>query len=275
MKIKHRVSAKIQAVIDEPHQNWGEKEAALQAEFGLLIHDDFINALLIERLSEIRDYKDDKSEFVGKDIILARGPTFAVSLRLASESKKTDLASNSDIFFIAALDQPLTYRRFLLDDAVDLNIFTPDIQLAEQPVEVAPPMSVVKFSDPKVLFEIEVSHPTKIIRLVINRPRLMRASLLWSFSRQTLRPLGVSANEFKDTAMVHACEVLTEFDDDSSLAPLQELATSASAHFVRWAAIKSLASIDADKALEIVQHAKFDSHPHIRSAAISAEQQLS
>ncbi|MET0320311.1 MAG: HEAT repeat domain-containing protein [Duganella sp.] len=275
MKLKTQLSEKIQRLIDENRSDWPATVLAVQAEFSGLVRDSAtVKALLLERLTEVKEYKDDKSELVGNDIILVRGEGFAISLRYAESTVNSNLATNSDVFFIAALDRPLKYRCFTPVQRFDLNVFDPEVQLIEQLPDEAPAMSVVKFDDAQTLFEILVDQPSKIMRLVLSKPPTLQTTQLWSFSRQTLRPLGMSASHYRDTAAVHVCEALAEISSDTSVAPLTQLAAAAPSHFVRWAAIKALANIDADLALPVIVSAQADIHPHVRSAALAAEQQL-
>jgi hypothetical protein len=71
-------------------------------------------------------------------------------------------------------------------------------------------------------------------------------------------------------AMILAHEERLSFDDVEKCLITMERYCSDSLHFIRWAAIQSLASVDLMRAKKHILKATNDPHPHVRRAAISA-----
>lgn len=247
----------------------------LLTEFSALVHDSSTIRSLIALKLENLGRGNERQDLSSKDVILVRGDRFAISIRVASSSEQGPLGTSQDLMFVATLnDQPLQWRTFSPSSPFDLNVFTPDIQLVESELQSLPPQQIAVFDKPSTLFEIVVNSQTHLIRLVVTPPYEKRSTQDWTFSRSSLKPLGTSASHFRDTSLTLAAAVVGEMGDDSSVAALHVTAENNAAHFVRWAAIKAIAVIDADQAIEAAMRAITDDHPHVREAAAIVLQQL-
>jgi hypothetical protein len=88
----------------------------------------------------------------------------------------------------------------------------------------------------------------------------------WVYEHDSLLPIRLFPGEVGLTRIEYALQVTAHMGDRESLPTLRALA-SHSAHFIRWTAIRCAAQVDLKTGLELLEHARTDSHPQVRAAA--------
>lgn len=98
-------------------------------------------------------------------------------------------------------------------------------------------------------------------------------SLEWHYDYNTLNPLYCSAGRTISSTMQHAITVLVKMGSVRA-APEIALAYNSADHFVRWSAVRAVLALDDHLGRELLERAKSDAHPHVRSAAAKTENLL-
>ncbi len=153
-------------------------------------------------------------------------------------------------------------RRYKIDGAIDLEVFTPGVglQLVDER-EYDGGLVEERLAD-KMVYEYSSDEDFMMLRLAY-RPF---ADQCWHFDRSTLASKFPSAGLMDQSALVNTAKVLGALGDPGALPHLLELAAHPS-HFVRWAAIQAVGRLDRGAAIELLNRSVEDSHPHIRSMA--------
>jgi HEAT repeat protein len=85
-----------------------------------------------------------------------------------------------------------------------------------------------------------------------------------------LRALSASVDASR---LEYTVRLLGELGDPASVPRLLDL-TRHRLHFVRWAAVRAVLSIEPGRAVEVLTAAAADRHPHVRRAAERSLQQI-
>jgi len=205
-------------------------------------------------------------------VTLVNGPLYALDLRYGFEMRGEDmlpsgragalLARSSDVVIANIGPERLPYTRYVVRDAPDFSCFHPNATLERSGDELLRPGEALIVRGGSEIVSLRHVAGARFLSLCA----APRWAIDWVFDRETLRPMAQSVAHVDDSQLITCLEVAAWLKSDMLLESVATL-TSHSAHFVRWKAIQSLASLDNETAVRCVHAAATDGHPAIRAAA--------
>jgi hypothetical protein len=103
-----------------------------------------------------------------------------------------------------------------------------------------------------------------VIFVILSTVPLLR--MRWCYDPHTLAPVRSEISDLMTSRIEFACSALGQMADPSSI-PAMKMVLDHPAHFIRWAAIKSILLIDHREGIPLLINALEDPHPHVRNAA--------
>ena len=91
----------------------------------------------------------------------------------------------------------------------------------------------------------------------------------WAFDRKTRRPVGLSPIHSIESNLTTLLSLLAVCGNERTVEITQELLTH-ERHFLRWAAAKTIASLDGSAGVQAALRLADDAHPEVRAAARAA-----
>ena len=92
------------------------------------------------------------------------------------------------------------------------------------------------------------------------------APIRWEYDLATLSPVKAIAGYPTSSRLEYTAKLLAEVGDKTSIQPLKSLMQHED-HFVRWAAVRAIVSLDYAEGVASLHDALQDPHPHVRNAA--------
>ncbi len=100
-----------------------------------------------------------------------------------------------------------------------------------------------------------------------------QGNVVWTFDAETLRARAAVAADKEAAKLEYLAWTLVELGDPASVPAIEEVFAHP-AHFVRWTAVRTAMELDADRGAALLARAADDPHPHVRTAARRARDQL-
>lgn len=158
--------------------------------------------------------------------------------------------------------QPLTCVRYRLPPWHDRDVLNVADELVYDRTCSIEPGRYVALRGEQDVLDFLSDAPTILVRLFSPAHDVLHHC----YDRLTRRPWMVQAGDPASTQLVCLINALAHFADPTSLCAFEAVSRHPH-HFVRWAAIRAMATISRERALSLVCEALTDDHPDIRSAA--------
>lgn len=196
------------------------------------------------------------------EIVLSQGDQFFISIASYDESAGVLHTHPVRGVFHVLQGRPFFIHRFRLPDDWNASDPCPNSKLvALGSQQVGPGGSVLIDGTREVLW---FRYEAKVVVAKYIVP--IEAVQTWAFDPTGLGLLDAESADSKMDALIHAMDLLRAMQSPSSLDSLATLSEHR-AHFVRWAAIKTVASISKSRGLDLLKPALDDPHRLVRSAA--------
>lgn len=245
---------------DQPQLFWQQAEAF--AKFAQ-------SAFVAERLnSELRALADDPfytGAWSTNQLTLYRSPQLDVAISLFTASKKF-LHTRAYYALYAPVGQaPLRANVYRLPAAYQNEIFDPSLRLESAGQSVTAPGEVLALRTDQFIYDFVIEQPQLVLKMTTVPVRQFD----WLFEKDSLKALNINDASLMSTRLRVLSSVLAQIGDPSSIEPVKGL-TQHTNPMVRWDAIKALAKLDPEAALECLARASEDPHPQVRTAAIKS-----
>lgn len=157
---------------------------------------------------------------------------------------------------------PLKYDIYAPLAVEDRTLFYTGYQLTKRGIGTVQPGEILQCHSAGDLIDLQIEVPVWTVKLV-SAPH---EPIQWAFDRKTLQSCqGIAAN-MADSELILLTRALAAMERPEAANGLEDLAGHPS-HFVRWAAIQSLAKCAPEIAYNKLIKAIEDSHPHVQAAA--------
>lgn len=166
-------------------------------------------------------------------------------------------------------DEPLIYDRYRLPSGYRNDVFDPSLCLEADGSGRTEPGQILRLESSLYAYDFHVIRPVTVLKFVTSPVR----SLEWLFSKNNLKAWQANDADLSFTQLRVAADVLGKIAHQSSVPYLLQL-TSYPHHAVRWSAVRNLARVDRNAALDKIRAATNDPHPHVRRAATKTLEQL-
>ncbi|ESQ83749.1 hypothetical protein AEAC466_12160 [Asticcacaulis sp. AC466] len=160
------------------------------------------------------------------------------------------------------LQHQLDVEIYALPDTWDSSIYDPTIVLQKTGEKIVHPGEILEVVPMGDIFRFSPECPTALLKLVSKSADAFE----WSFDLKTGLPWQSIATDLMVSQIADACEGAKSLGDVEFTNALLD-ATYHNAHFIRWAAIQALATLNQEVALLRLAELTKDPHPHIASAA--------
>lgn len=202
-------------------------------------------------------------------ISLARGAGFAlVSALLGSSARYIHTTAHYGLYTPVG-SEPLHYDLYALPEGFQDEVFDPSLRLIPAGSGSTAPGSVLRIEGDRYAYDFRITRPVVVVKLTLAPFH----TLEWLFNRETLHAWQANDSELTATQLRVSAYLLGRMAHPSSLEPLLKLCAHPH-HAVRWAAIQNLGRISRLQAIEKLEAAIHDPHPHIRRAAEAALAQI-
>jgi len=163
----------------------------------------------------------------------------------------------------------LSYELYRLPKGFESAVFDPSVQLEHVGMRSAAGGEPIRIESDSYAYDFKPDQPIPVLRFVTNAVR----PLEWLFSKETLRAWQANDAYLRFTQLRVAADVLGKLAHHTSLGPLKSLCDHPH-HAVRWSAIQNLARVNRSEAIQRLERAANDPHPHVRSAALKTLERL-
>jgi hypothetical protein len=212
--------------------------------------------------SHLTLYQDEKFELIVESLQPFSPAGFLVTAATSKEMRVVGKgAIEFTVYRIPAETEMATLDKTIRPEFIEKKLLTPD----------APGASVHLLD----IVDIGVLSPS--ITIVLSERS--RAPFTWSFDRESLEPLMVSASQTSLTRFRTLVDLIaafqgTEFQSPAAEEFLLQLGDH-ELHFLRWRACQALAKINLSKARPLLTRLADDPHPQIKRLAAVALQRIS
>lgn len=201
--------------------------------------------------------------------LLHRGPGYALTVARFEQTRRFIHALPFYGLLSPLAGGELRYLRYRLPAAYDNPVFVPGLRLEPDGEHRCLCGDWLALHSDRHAYDFQLPRPVLVLKLATSPIR----PLEWLFSRDQLQSWQANDADLSSTQLRVAADVLGKFAHQSSL-PALKLLTGHPHHSVRWAAIQSLGRLSRSEAVQQLQQALQDRHPHIRRAAQKTLDQL-
>jgi hypothetical protein len=208
-------------------------------------------------------------EWQTDELVLHRGRGFILSASLHQQRSQYIHTMPYNGICVPMGQRSLRHHVFRIPANYDNNVFDPSVRLELVGSGETAPGKPLRLNTEHQVYDFQFDGPVTMLQLT-TAPFHMTE---WLFSRDTLLAWQANDSSVRYSQLRVAAYVLGRLAHQSSLEPLSFLTTHPH-HSVRWAAVQGLGRINRTVAVEKLQEAVSDSHPHVRRAAARTLQQL-
>jgi len=194
--------------------------------------------------------------------VLHRGRGFSLAVSVFEQPRRYIHALPFLAMYAPVAAEPLRYDRYRLPPEYNNPVFDPGLKLSRVDSGQTEPGEVLLLQTREFAYDFHLPRPVVVLKLS-TEPSL---PLEWLFQKDTLQSWQANDASLASTQLRVAADTLGKFAHQSSLEPLK-LLTGHGHHAVRWTAIQNLGRLNRSVALEKLQAACEDPHPHIQRAA--------
>ncbi|MDT0496077.1 HEAT repeat domain-containing protein [Algiphilus sp. W345] len=239
-----------------------------RAAFQAFVDSSFLRDEINRQLIQQRARPDFVGSWFSREWVLHR-ERFLLSVSLHEEPQRYIHALPTLAFYALLSGESVDYDVYRLPDSYRNDVFDPSLHL--EPVESRRLRcgEVLSIESDRFVYDFRFRQPTLLLKLVTPPIR----TLEWLFSRDRLQAWQANDADLSFTQLRVAATVLGRFAHHSSIDPVEKL-TKHPHHAVRWAAIQNLARLYRLAAIQALEAATHDRHPHVQSAARKALQAI-
>lgn len=161
---------------------------------------------------------------------------------------------------------------FKIDHKISFDTFEPGVTLDRTQSLIATSSSIIAKDGRSEILDWTPANNGICVTLRVNSEPLERFE--WSFDRSSGRALGIGPIDALDSNLTTTFDLIAAVGSRSSLEAVEPF-TVHPAHYVRWKAIQTLATICPDAGRAALLSAHDDIHPEVREAARRTEEALS
>ncbi|GAC1622831.1 MAG: hypothetical protein NVS9B10_07210 [Nevskia sp.] len=235
---------------------------ACDAAFRELLDEEFVGDCIRASLSAMRENPYASGDWTLHQLVLCRGPGYALSLALINESTRFIHTSPFLAMYSPFGETPLRYERYRLPPTYSNAVFDPTVSLEHAGSGSVLRGEVLHVHPEREVHDFRIAMPQLVLKFASSPWQMLE----WLFDRESLLPRQANDAALSTTQLRVASYLLGRLGHRSSIEPLKQLSDS-SVPSVRWAAIQNLGRLDAVEALKKLERATRDPHPHIRHAA--------
>ncbi len=194
--------------------------------------------------------------------ILHRGQGFALAVSVFDQPRRYIHALPFFAMYAPVGAASLGYDRYRLPADYNNAVFSPGLKLQADGGGRLASGEVLALHTDQYAYDFQVPEPVLVVKL-------SAATVLpqeWLFGKDSLQSWQANDADLTSTQLRVSADVLGKFAHQSSLASLKRL-TGHRHHAVRWTAIQNLGRLNRAEALNSLQVACDDPHPHVQRAA--------
>lgn len=192
-------------------------------------------------------------------VTLAQGPSW--QLKVVQQSINTRFLYTQPFeLIVMPLNGALTVDAYQIDRP---PVLAEGSRIQHQGRSVLEPGTALLCGASGTVHDLRIQQPTLVAKLI----GAVREPLQWMIDRgsgEVIQAISSSPVHSELEIMARTLGALRDGGADT----LASLATHES-HFVRWSAIQAMGRVDAQQALQLLDHARTDAHPQIRQSASS------
>jgi hypothetical protein len=178
--------------------------------------------------------------------------------------EKSDFLANSGIHLMVGIlsDEPVRALRYRLPDNADFDIFDSNVALELVDEFMLPPRTRLNIRGDNEVVDFKTTETD--CAFIAGSSWVV--SQIWSFSLETLRPVGASLSSLDSSILLSMMSEISRTGLCEAEEKVEALFDHPD-HNVRWAAVKCLGALGSARTVGLLERALKDPHPHIRNAA--------
>lgn len=241
----------------------------LESAFADIVRTAFSTGAINAELSQLTANPSYMGDWRPNQLLIHRGRGFALSIWLFEKSRQYVHTMPFYGMYAPLGAQPLSYSIYELPPDYHNEIFDPRVRISSLGSGVVRRGEVLKLHSDRYAYDFQIDTPVPVVKLTTAPFQSME----WLFNKATGHAWQANDSELTATQLRVAAYILGKLADPSSIEPLSQLTTHAH-HAVRWAAVQGLGRISRSAAVDKLQQALNDPHPHLRRAAARTLDQL-
>lgn len=195
-------------------------------------------------------------------VVLLRCDRFVLSIHLLKERRPQVVSAGTLEFSVYKSPTPISITRYKLSKPVDYSIFDPAVYLERLPSRPWNGSAVANdpgsYEIPEAVSESWIAELKLGLRPATNH--------LWHFDRGTLAARFASVGNTEWSGYAVFSRLFASLGERRAIPFISQLVQHPS-HIVRWAAIQAIGRLDSELAIQMLEQATTDQHPHIQKAA--------
>ena len=236
-----------------------------EAIFRSLLDGDFAQNVVNAQLRHLASDPHYMGDWPESQIILYRGPGYALSLALL-RSSRTYIHTTSFLAMYAPVSgSALSYDRYRFPSTYENAAFDPVISLEKDDSGRVEARELLKLYSHSYAYDFKIEQPLLVLKFTTAAFHVLE----WLFHKDSLRPWQANDSTLVSTRLRVAAHLLGRLAHPSSVEALEFLASHPNPT-VRWAGIQNLARVSPSEATIRLNRAVDDPHPHVRRAAVKS-----
>lgn len=235
---------------------------AFEPEFRQLVSEGFAAEVMNLQLGELAANPVHLGDWRPNQVILYRAPAIALALTLLEAPRQYIHAAPFYALYAPIGEFPLHYQRYRLPVNFRNEVFDPTMRLVADESGIVNPGEVLQLHSDQYAYDFVINQPQLVVKLTTSAFQTQE----WLFNRGNLTAWQASDSELAATQLRVSAYTLGRLAHISSIEPLMAI-TDHTHHTVRWAAVQSLGRLSRSKAMEALEKAVRDPHPHVARAA--------
>lgn len=241
----------------------------LEEEFRRLVHSGFLVPYLNVQIEALTRDPGHLGDWRQNQLVVHRGRGYALTVWLFDKPRQHIHTSSFYGMFAPVGKDSLCYDIYKLPPHYRNDVFDPGVKLEPAGSGITAPGGILLLQSDEYAYDFKFERPLAVLKFTTSSFH----SLEWLFNKDNLHAWQANDSELKWTQLRVASYILGRLAHQSSVEPLEQLATHPH-HAVRWAAIQSLGRLSRTAALAQLENALDDPHPHVRRAAGKTLQQI-
>lgn len=249
---------------DPPDSFW-----SLEEEFRRLLHSGFLAGFINRELRRLMDTPSHMGDWRPNQAMIHRGRGYALALWQFEQPRRYIHSTPFYGMYAPVGTESLYYDIYKLPRDYRNDVFDPAIRLEPAGSGITAPGGILLLQSDQYVYDFRIAKPLTVLKFTTAAFHTME----WLFNRDSLHAWQANDSELISTQLRVAAYVLGRLAHQTSLEPLELLATHPH-HAARWAAIQNLGRLNRTAAQEKLRKALDDPHPHVRNAAAKTLRQL-
>ena len=241
----------------------------LEEEFRRLLHSGFVAGFVNRELQRLVATPSHMGDWRPNQAMLHRGRGYALALWLFEKPRQYIHSTPFYGMYAPLGRESLYYDIYKLPRGYRNDVFDPSIRLEPAGSGITAPGGILLLQSDQYVYDFRIEKPLPVLKFTTAAFQTME----WLFTKESLHAWQANDSELISTQLRVAAYVLGRLAHQSSLEPLELLATHPH-HAARWAAIQNLGRLSRTSAQEKLHKALDDPHPHVRNAAARTLRQL-